>query len=254
MALGVLLPFLPLVIWSFAFRWGWPSLLPTRWSWRAWAYIASPASQALPALRNSLLLALLVALLALLVGVPAGRALGAHRFRGRRLAEALVLAPVLVPGLASSLGLHLLFLRYGLADTLPGVVLVHLVPATPYAVLVMAGVFANYDPQFEQQARVLGATPAQAFRRITLPAVLPGVVVAGLFAFLISWSQYILTVLIGGGTIITLPMLLFSFSRSGDNAVAAALALLFIAPAVLLLVLTSRFLMGGASARGFGRL
>jgi putative spermidine/putrescine transport system permease protein len=254
MVLGVLLPFAPLLIWSFAFRWGWPSLLPSRWSGRAWAYIASPASQALPALLNSLLLALLVALLALLVGVPAGRALGMQRFRGRGLVEALVLAPVLVPGLASSLGLHLLFLRYGLADTLLGVVLVHLVPATPYVVLVMAGVFANYDPQFEQQARVLGATPAQALRRITLPAVLPGVAVAGLFAFLISWSQYILTVLIGGGTIITLPMLLFSFARSGDNAVAAALALLFIAPAVLLIVLTSRFLAGGAGARGFGRL
>lgn len=254
MVLGVLLPFVPLAIWSFAFRWGWPSLLPASWSGRAWRYIASPESQVLPALRNSLALALLVALLALLVGVPAGRALGLHRFRGRRLVEALVLAPVLVPGLASSLGVHLLFLRYGLSDTLLGVVLVHLVPATPYVVLVMAGVFANYDPQFEQQARVLGATPAQAFRQITLPAVLPGIVVAGLFAFLISWSQYILTVLIGGGTIITLPMLLFSFARSGDNAVAAALALVFIAPAVLLLVLTSRFLTGGASARGFGRL
>ncbi|MBC8078520.1 MAG: spermidine/putrescine ABC transporter permease, partial [Chloroflexales bacterium] len=59
MVLGVLLPFVPLAIWSFAFRWGWPSLLPASWSGRAWRYIASPESQVLPALRNSLVLALL---------------------------------------------------------------------------------------------------------------------------------------------------------------------------------------------------
>jgi len=73
--------------------------------------------------------------------------------------------------------------------------------------------------------------------------------------FLISWSQYILTVLIGGGRVITLPVLLFAFAAAGDNAVTAALCIVFLAPAVLILLFTSRYLSGESGAMGgFGRL
>jgi putative spermidine/putrescine transport system permease protein len=68
--------------------------------------------------------------------------------------------------------------------------------------------------------------------------------VGSLFAFLISWSQYLLTLIIGGGQMITLPVLLFAFANSGDNAITAALSLLFIAPALLLFLLTARYLTG----------
>ena len=57
------------------------------------------------------------------------------------------------------MGLHLWFLRLGLAETFAGVVLVHLTFCLPYAVFVMWGVFANYNRDFEAQARSLGATP-----------------------------------------------------------------------------------------------
>jgi putative spermidine/putrescine transport system permease protein len=254
MVVGVLLPFVPLLVWSFAFRWRFPDLLPERWSLRAWAYLASPESQVGPALLTSTLLAVAVTLLAALVGVPAGRALGLHRFRGRRLVEFLLLAPVLVPSFAVTLGMQIVFIRYGLADSFLGVLLVHLVPTTPYMALVMASVFANFDTQAEELARTLGAAPAQIWRLVTLPAIMPGLVVGGLFVFLISWSQYALTLIIGGGRLVTLPMLLFAFARSGDNAVAAALCLVFIAPALLLLILTARFLGAQPAGGGVGQL
>ncbi len=66
--------------------------------------------------------------------------------------------------------------------------------------------------------------------------ILPGIIVAALFAFLISWSQYLLTLLIGGGTVLTLPVLLLAFANSGDYAITAALSLVFIAPAVVALL------------------
>lgn len=255
MALAVLLPLLPLLLWSFAFRWAFPSLLPAEWSLRPWRYIAAPESQVGLALANSLALGVVVTLLAALIGLPAGRALGLYQFRGKRLVEFLILAPVIVPGLAVVLGIHVLFIRYGLSETFAGVALVHLIPTVPYMTLVMASVFANYDTQFEDQARVLGATPWRAFRLVTLPAIWPGVVVGALFAFLISWSQYVLTLLIGGGAVITLPLLLFAFAGSGDNAITAALCLVFVAPAVLLLFFTSRYLGGEpAAVSGFGKL
>ncbi|MBK9745686.1 MAG: hypothetical protein IPO91_02800 [Chloroflexi bacterium] len=88
---------------------------------------------------------------------------------------------------------------------------------------------------------------------VTLPLIRPGIVVAGLFAFLISWSQYLLTLLIGSGRVITLPILLFSSAAGGNNTAIAVQALLFTAPALLLLIVTNRLLTSGAAA-GLGRL
>jgi putative spermidine/putrescine transport system permease protein len=250
---AVIAPLLPLAIWSFSFRWYFPDLLPSELSMRAWKYVFSDASGVPRAMVNSILVAITVTLISIAIGIPAGRALGMHHFRGKRLVEFSILAPPIVPGLAVVMGIHVAFIKFGLADTMPGVILVHLIPTTPYMVMVMAGVFANYNPEFEEQARVLGAGPAATFRHVTLPAILPGVVVGGLFAFIISWSQYVLTLLIGGGNVLTLPVLLFSFAGSGDNAITAALSVTFIAPAILFLILTSRFLTGeSAAVGGFG--
>jgi putative spermidine/putrescine transport system permease protein len=240
----VVAPLVPLVIWSFAHRWFFPDVLPAEWSWRAWAYLASPASQVNKAMVNSVTVALAVTALSALIGLPAGRALGLYEFRGKTAVLFLILAPAIMPMIAVVMGIHIAFLRVGLADTWLGVVLVHLVPVMPYMVLVLTAAFSNYDLDYEGQARTLGARPLQVFRHITLPAIWPGLMVGSLFAFLISWSQYLLTLIIGGGQMITLPVLLFAFANSGDNAITAALSLLFIAPALLLFLLTARYLTG----------
>jgi putative spermidine/putrescine transport system permease protein len=190
-----------------------------------------------------------VAVLAAAIGLAGGRALGLYRFRGKRIVEFVLLAPVIVPAIAVAMGIQVMFIRYSLADTIPGVVLVHLIPTIPYVVLVMGAVFANYDTSYEEQARVLGANPMRVFLHVTFPAVLPGLIVAAFFAFLISWSEYIMTLLIGGGIVVTLPLLLVDFVGS-DPAIAAALSLFFIAPAIVLMILTSRYLSGDESAVG----
>jgi putative spermidine/putrescine transport system permease protein len=190
-----------------------------------------------------------VAVIAAAIGLSGGRALGLYRFRGKRGVELFLLAPVIVPSIAVAMGIQIIFIRAGIAGGIPGVVLVHLIPTIPYVVLVMGAVFSNYDTSYEDQARVLGANPLRVFIHVTLPAVLPGLVVAAFFAFLISWSEYITTVLIGQGRVQTLPMLLFAFIRS-DPSLAAALSLFFIAPAIVLMILTSRYLSGDQSAVG----
>jgi putative spermidine/putrescine transport system permease protein len=251
---GVLLPFVPLLLWSVSFSWRFPNLVPAEFSLRSWRYLATPASKLGEALVWSLLVAVTVTILSIIIGIPAGRALGLYRFKGKTAMEFLILAPVIMPGIAVIMGIHVLFIRYGLADTPLGVILVHLIPTTPYVVTVLAGVFANYDPDYEEQARVLGANAWRTFVRVTLPLIFPGVAVAGLFGFLISWNQYVLTLIIGGGRVITLPLLLFSFARSGDNAIAAALALVFLGPAILMIILATRYLTGSSAIGAFGRL
>jgi putative spermidine/putrescine transport system permease protein len=246
----LVLPLVPLVIWSFARGWRFPSLLPNQWSLQAWEFALSARSGVLESLGVTLFIAVTATMLSILIGVPAGRALGLYRFRGKALVELVILAPVIVPGIAVALGLHAVFVTLGLTNTIGGVILVHLIPTLPYMTLVMAGIFAGYDLTHEQQARTLGASAVQVFWHVTLPAILPGIVVGGLFAFLVSWSQYVLTLLIGGGRVITLPLLLFSYASSGRNDIVGALAVLNILPGVLILVFTARHLSGTSAAVG----
>ena len=246
----LVLPIVPLAVWSFARGWRFPDLLPSAWSLQPWHYALSQSSGVLSSLGVTSGIALVAAALSILVGVPAGRALGIYKFRGKQVVELLILAPTIVPGIAVALGIHSVFIWLHLNNSIAGVVLVHLIPTLPYVVLVMAGVFANYDVSFEAQARSLGASATQTFWYVTLPAIWPGIVVAGLFAFLISWSQYILTLVIGGGRVVTMPLLLFNFAASGRNDIAGALGMIYILPGVLILLLTSRYLSGRSVAVG----
>lgn len=240
----LILPVLPLIVWSFAHGWRFPELLPQAWSGKAWSHALSPASGVLHSFATTTLIAAVTTLLSALIGVPAGRALGLHRFRGKALVTLLLLAPAILPGLAVVFGLHGLFLRLGLTGSIPGVILAHLIPVLPYMTLIMAAVFARFDPRFEAQARSLGATAFQTFRAVTLPAILPGLLTAALFAFLVSWSQYLLTLAIGSGRVQTLPLLLFSFASAGRNDITAAVALLYILPGLLILAVTARRITG----------
>ena len=251
----LVLPLVPLAIWSFARSWFFPDLLPSAWSMQAWDYALSDTSQVMDSLWITIVISLGATALSVLVGVPAGRALGLYQFRGKQLVELMILAPTIVPGIAVVLGIHVIFITMGLTNTVTGVILVHLIPTLPYMVLVMSGIFANYDPDIEDQARSLGASPLATFWYITLPAIMPGVIVGALFAFLVSWSQYILTLLIGGGRVVTLPLLLFNFATSGRNDVTGAISMIYIVPGIVILALTARHLSGRSGAvGGFGQI
>ena len=224
------IPVILLLLWSMAWSWFWPRLLPDEWSWRAWQSLFSPSSGLWESLGGSLTIATAVALSALAIGTPAARVLARRSFPARRFLLYALLLPVIAPPLASTMGMHALFLRYGLADTHLGVALAHLVPALPYTILVLTASLTRLDPALEAQARTLGATWSQSWRYVTLPLLLPGLAVAGSFAWLISWSQYLSTWMIGGGQVLTLPLTLVAYQRAGDEPVTAALSLVFLFP------------------------
>ena len=248
--ISVCLPFTVLLIWSFSTRWFYPQLWPEQWGLRAWQYIFGTAgAQILSGLVQTMLVAFATAVISVVIGVPAGRALGLYDFKGKDTISVMLMLPVIVPPLCVAMGLHLWFIKLGLAETFIGVVLVHLTFCLPYSVFVMWGVFSNYYPDYENQARTLGANSWQIIAKVMLPLTLPGIMVAGLFSFLLSWSQYLSTLIIGGGRITTLPILLFALMGSGYRPVAAAVSLVFVAPAFLALLFSARYL-GGKSIAG----
>jgi len=250
LVISVLMPFAVLIIWSFSSRWFYPQLWPEQWGLRAWQYIFGTAgTQIIAGLIQSMLVALATAAISIVIGVPAGRALGLYDFKAKDTISVMLMLPVIVPPLCVAMGLQLWFIKLGLAETFIGVVLVHLTFCLPYSVFVMWGVFSNYDPDYENQARSLGANSWEIITRVMLPLTLPGILVAGLFSFLLSWSQYLSTLIIGGGRITTLPILLFALMGSGDRPVAAAVSMVFVAPAFLVLLFSARHL-GGKSIAG----
>ncbi len=252
---GALLPLVPLLVWAVSSQWRYPAVVPQQTSLRGLRLLTDPRSEIPQALATSTVIAVAVAVLACLIGLPAGRAIGLYRFRGRRLIQFLLLAPVIVPGLAVTLGLQVFFIHYGLSDTVAGVVLVQLMPTVPYTATLLGAAFANLDIGYERQARSLGAGPLRTLVFVTLPLLRPAITIAALLAFLISWSEYVLTLLIGGGQVITLPLLLFAAIGSSDTTAAAAIAVLVIGPPLLLVTAASRLLSGASGGVvGFGRL
>jgi len=252
---GLLLPLLPLLAWAVSGQWRYPGLVPQRLSGRGVRILTDPRSHVLSGLFTSTVIGVSVAVLACAIGLPAGRAIGVYRFRGRRLVQFLLLAPVIVPGLAVTLGIQVFFIRYGLAASTLGVILVQLLPTVPYAATVLGAAFANLDLDYERQARALGAGPARTLVFVTIPLLRPALVLAGLFCFLISWSEYVLTLLVGAGQVQTLPLLLFAAIGSSDTTAAAALGVLVVLPPLVLVALAGRLLAGQSGAAiGLGRL
>lgn len=261
--LAILGPFVPLLIASFAFRWTWPSLLPTTWWWEArgtarfplgWDYVLSPVSRVLESTGNTVFIALIVTVLCTLVSLPAARVLARERFRGKSFIEFFMLTPLIVPEIALGLGILITFIQLGLAGSFTGIILVHLIPTIPYMVRVLTSVFQGLSRDYEEQARVLGAGPIRTMWHVTLPMILPGVIAGGLFAFLISSNIFLLTFFIGQGRIETLPTLLFSRVHGGGvlDPVAAGVALVVCIPGLIMLIITERFIKEEVFAKGFG--
>jgi putative spermidine/putrescine transport system permease protein len=232
-------PLLLFIAYGFSTRWFFPQPFPIEWTTSTFER-AMNDSRTLTSMRDGLLIAILVSILSLTFAFPAARALGLRKFQGRQLAWLLLFLPTIVPPLAIGMGLNILFLRLGLAGTITGVVLAHLIPTLPYTIFTLSSAFARYDENYEHQALALGANPLQIFFNVALRLMIPSLVVATLFAFLISWSQYLLTLLIGGGQIITLPILLFSAVSGGNPSMIAILSLLFVMPPVLVIAFTAR--------------
>jgi putative spermidine/putrescine transport system permease protein len=226
LVLAVVIPFLPLLLTSISAGWQWPELWPQTLTTRAWEYVFSSSELTWMAIYHSFVIALTVTLINLCLAIPAAEAIARHTFKGKLLVEGILYAPLIVPALVSVMGIHMAFIRLGLTDSLVGVILVHISPTLPYMIRALIVSFRTLDFSWEHQGRMLGAGRFGRYRYIILPHILPGIITGASLSILISLSQYLITFLIGGGQVITLPLILFPFISSGDPAIGAVYSLL----------------------------
>jgi len=149
---------------------------------------------------------------------------------------------VVLPMFAVFLGLHLI-------DTWAGLILAHLSLSLPFLAWLLVAFFQGDVRILEQAARVDGATRMQAFLRVTLPVTAPGLLAAGLLAFIISWNDFLFALILSGKPTYTLPMALSAFQtqRGVEIAVMAAGAIVAILPVFVLLPFMRRYLIKGLS-------
>jgi multiple sugar transport system permease protein len=135
------------------------------------------------------LVAALTLVFSLGVGTPAGYALARFAFRGADSFRLSIVSTRAFPIVILSIPLAVLYLRWGIDDSVLGVALAHTALALPFAVLVTSSVFAGISVELEEAAMTLGCNRASAFRRVALPLALPGLAAAAIFVFLISWNE-----------------------------------------------------------------
>ena len=239
-AFVILGPLASLLVWSLAERWTAATLWPQRFGLRYWSRMLT--GDFLDPLRLGVAIALLVTALALLMAVPLGYALARLRFPGRALVLLAFLMPQAFPQLPVFASATREFYRWGLAGTIAGVVLVHLVGALVFAVWTMTAVFRALAPELEEAAYNLGASVTRTFLTIALPLATPGVVASAILVFLYSLDEFTGTLLVGAPFVTTLPVYMYTASQGYELQIASVTAIVLMAPGAVLLLLLERFL------------
>ena len=150
-----------------------------------------------------------------------------------------LLGTQLIPPIALAFPALLIFIKLGLRDTIPGLVLVHAAFWTPVLVWLLRSAFGSVPVELERAARMDGASRLGAIVRVVVPATAPAIAAAAAIVFIGIWNDFIFAVLIGGRDTTTLPRWLGETQTPLIHVLAARIVLT-VAPCVLLLVLFRR--------------
>jgi putative spermidine/putrescine transport system permease protein len=191
---------------------------------------------------NSVIVTLASALLALPLGTAAALALVRHRPRGGTLWNAVILSPLVIPGVAAGLGFLVLAAKLGLLQSRWVLVLAHVVLVLPFVVRSVTVSVANLDPMLERAGASLGASPWRVFRRVTLPLLRPGLFAALLFAVIVSVNEFVVSLFVTTRVTEILPVAMFTYVVNYTDPTMAALSTLFIGATFIAVFLADRFL------------
>lgn len=189
---------------------------------------------------NSVVLALANTVIATTLGTMAAFAFARHRFRGRAVMQLLLFPPITIPWLIIGTSMLVLFFWTGIGRGLPAMLLGHVALSLPYVVVVVGARLASFGPEMEEAAASLGATPLQTFLRVSIPVMAPGMVAAGLFAFAISFDQFVISYFLAPPGISVLPVEIYTSIRKGFTPQVNAISTIMIVVSMGVLLLFAR--------------
>ncbi len=227
-----------------------PTLIPTQWSLENYAKFADYGSGVWTYVWNSVAISVLVVLGTVVVTVLAGYGFARFAFRGKRLLFGSTLLILMVPHATLLIPLFLVVSWLGLANTIFGVVLVQIMFHLPFSTFLLRNSFESVPQELEDAARVDGCGRFDAFRFVSLPLVLPGIVTVALFAFIASWNEFLLPlVFLNGDRSFTLPIMLANLSTGQygeiDWGALQAGVVIAIVPVLVVYLFLQRFYVAG---------
>ena len=186
-------------------------------------------------------LATIVTIVTTVLGTMASLWLFRSVARFRDLLRVLLISPLAVPGIVTGIALLIFFFAVGWRHTgLLGLIIGHSLISLPYVFLITSAVLARFDRTLEEAARNLGADQLTTFRRVTLPLIKGGIISGAIFAFVASYDEFNISLLLSGVGATPLPIQLFDYLRFSFDPTAAAAGTISIVLALVVVLVTQR--------------
>jgi len=192
------------------------------------------------ALVFSLEVAMLTTVCATLLGASAALAIARGNLPGARLVLATMLSPLMLPAILTGLALFQSYVLLDVGRPLWGLVAGHTLVTIPYVVRTTLAVLHNFDTRLEEAARNLGASPTRTFFEVTLPLIKPGVMAGAIFAFIVSFDQFPVSLFLVTPGSETLPITLFNYLKFDLDGTIGAASVVSILLAFLVVVALDR--------------
>ena len=232
-------PLLVVMVYSFN-----DSLSITRWggfslSWYHDVFTGTESAKFKAAAWNSLTIALMAATASTTIATAAAVAMvRGGPFRGRALNLALISMPIMVPEIVTAVATLVFFSAIGFTLGYLSILVAHIVFCIPFAYLPIAARLEGIDGSYEEAAQDLYASRGQAFRRVLMPLMAPGILAGFLLAFIISLDDFIITNFVKGAGVETLPTAIFGSVKQGIKPNIMALSSLMLVVSVLVVTLS----------------
>ena len=209
-------------------------------------------SDFVPSIRNSLIVGLSSTIISLIFGSMASYGIARFRFKGRKGLSYSFLVSRMVPQIALSVPIFILFDRLSMTDTHLSLILAYTSFNLPYIIWLLLPFFSSVSPSFEEAALVDGCNKKQVFWKIFLPLTAPGLVVAAIFGFIMAWNEYIYALILTGNATKTAPIAVNGFMgqyapKWGQLAASGTIILI---PIVIFTLTLQKYIIKGLTAGG----
>lgn len=192
------------------------------------------------AVLNSFVVAGASTVIATLIGTLAAFGMARYEFPGKKLFDAVLHLPVVIPDIMMAIGLLSFFVLIQATLGLYSIILAHVTFNIAFVAIVIRARLADCDANLEHAAMDLGATPFHTFRLVTLPLILPGVIAGALMAFTLSWDDFMIAFFTAGVGSTTLPLKVYSMIKFGVSPEINAISTLTLLFSMLLVLVAQR--------------
>jgi putative spermidine/putrescine transport system permease protein len=211
----------------FTFTEGMLKLEPRAFSLRWYEGILNDPNWIL-AIKNSFIIAFFATIIATTLGTLAAVGLASGDLPFRRLINAILLSPMIVPLIIIAAGIFFFYSRFNLIATYPGVIIAHAALGVPFVVITVTATLSGFDRSMYNAGLSLGANPFRTFRDVVFPLIRPGVISGAVFAFVTSFDEVVVILFIAGPDQRTIPRQMFSGLREQINPTILAVATLLV--------------------------